>query len=136
VTGDLTGDLMSMASMSCQPMVDSYDYGPIFQTGFSVLETSGPQSARLRRSLQPFSRGRAGSMNGHRFQSLYAAGQPLSSACRADLSEDGEISESDDDDDLPFVMKILGVAKGVQARTGLPESVVDLAVKLAMTTSR
>jgi len=75
-------------------------------------------------------------MNGHRFQSLYAAGQPLSSACRADLSEDGEISESGDDDDLPFVMKILGGAKGVQARTGLPESVIDLAVKLTMTTSR
>jgi hypothetical protein len=48
------------------------------------------------------------------------------------ISEDGEISESDDDDDLPSVMKILPGAKGVQARTGLPESVM----KLTMTTSR
>jgi hypothetical protein len=114
VTGDLTDDLMSMASMSCQPMADSYDYGPILKLDFQSLKPPAPSDARAlgcaaRFNLLPVDE--QGSMSGHRFQSLHTAGQPLSSACRADLSEDGEISESDDDDDLPSVMKILAGAK-------------------------
>jgi hypothetical protein len=41
------------------------------------------------------------SMNGRRFQAPPAVGQPLPPACAAELSEDGEIFDSDaDDDDL------------------------------------
>jgi hypothetical protein len=51
------------------------------------------------------------SMNG-RFQVPPAAGQLLPSARTADLSEDGEIFNSDDDDDdLPSVKQILASSK-------------------------
>lgn len=49
-----------------------------------------------------------------------------SRARTADLSEDGEISDSDDDNDLPSVKKILAHAKRVQPQTWPPESVIDL----------
>jgi hypothetical protein len=51
-------------------------------------------------------------MNGRHFQAPPAVGQPLSSACAAELSEDGEIFNSDNDDDLPFVRQILASPKG------------------------
>jgi len=59
-------------------------------------------------------------------EALPAAGQSLLSGCTADLS-DGEISRSDDDNDLPSVKKILAHAKRVQPQTWPPESVINLA---------
>jgi hypothetical protein len=50
------------------------------------------------------------SMNGRRFQTPATVGQPLSLACAAELSEDGEIFDSDDDD-LPSVRQILASSK-------------------------
>jgi hypothetical protein len=50
------------------------------------------------------------SMNG-RFQVPPAAGQLLPSARTADPSEDGEIFDSDDDDDRPSVKQILASSK-------------------------
>jgi hypothetical protein len=52
-------------------------------------------------------------MNGRRFQALLAVDQPLPPACAAELSEDGEIFDSDaaDDDDLPSVRQILASLK-------------------------
>jgi hypothetical protein len=53
------------------------------------------------------------SMNGGRFQAPPAIGQPLPPTCAAELSEDGEIFDSDDDDDLPSVRQILAPPKQV-----------------------
>jgi hypothetical protein len=53
-----------------------------------------------------------GLMHDRRFQGLPAAGQPLSSGCTADPSEEAEMSDSDDDDDdLPFARKIIARSK-------------------------
>jgi hypothetical protein len=49
------------------------------------------------------------SMNGRRFQAPPAVGQPLPPACAAELSEDGEIFDSDND--LPSVRQILASPK-------------------------
>jgi hypothetical protein len=52
------------------------------------------------------------SINGRRFQAPPAIGQPLPPVCAAELSEDGEIFDSgDDDDDLLFVRQILTSSK-------------------------
>jgi hypothetical protein len=51
------------------------------------------------------------SMDGGRFQAPPAVGQPLPFACAAELSEDGEIFNSDDDGDLPSVRQILASLK-------------------------
>jgi len=60
------------------------------------------------------------SMNGRGFQAPPAVGQPLPPACAAELSEDGEIFDSDDaDDDLPSVRQIL-------ASLRRPKQVIDL----------
>ena len=49
-------------------------------------------------------------MNSRRFQTPPVVGQPLPLACAAELSEDGEIFDSDDDD-LPSVRQILASLK-------------------------
>jgi len=51
-------------------------------------------------------------MNSRRFQTPPVVGQPLPLACAAELSEDGEIFDSDDDD-LPSVRQILASLKRV-----------------------
>ena len=51
-------------------------------------------------------------MNGRRFQTPSAGGQPLLPACAAELSEDGEIFDSNDDD-LPSVKEILASPRRV-----------------------
>jgi hypothetical protein len=71
MTGDLTDDLMSMAFMSCLPMPDGYDYGPIFKLDFQSLKPPVPSDARAlgcaaRFNLSPVDE--QGSMNSHRFQ--------------------------------------------------------------------
>ena len=52
-------------------------------------------------------------LNGRGFQAPPAVGQSLLPAYMAQLSEDGEIfdSENDDDDDLPSVKQILSSSK-------------------------
>jgi hypothetical protein len=52
-------------------------------------------------------------MNGRHFEASSAVGQPLPPACAAELSEDGEIFDSDNDDDLPSVRQILASPKRV-----------------------
>ena len=53
-------------------------------------------------------------MNGHRFQASPAVGQPLPPTRAAELSEDGEIFDSDDDDDHPSLNQILASPKRVK----------------------
>jgi len=52
-------------------------------------------------------------MNGRRFQTPPAVGQLLSPTYVAELSEDGEIFNSDNDDDIPSVKQILVSPKRV-----------------------
>jgi hypothetical protein len=46
-----------------------------------------------------------------RFQGLPTAGQSLSSGCTADPSKQAEISDFDDDNDLPSVREIIARSK-------------------------
>jgi hypothetical protein len=52
-------------------------------------------------------------MDSRRYQVPLTVGQPLLPACAAELSEDGGIFDSDDDDDLPSVRQILALPKRV-----------------------
>src|SRR2546430_15428637 len=52
-------------------------------------------------------------MDGRRFRPPPAAAQPLPPACAAEPSEDGEIFDSAEDDDLPSVRQILASSKQV-----------------------
>jgi hypothetical protein len=58
---------------------------------------------RLSKEYSLASEAMPASMNGRPFQAPPAVGQSLPPAYTAELSEDGEIFDSDDDDDLPFV---------------------------------
>jgi hypothetical protein len=53
------------------------------------------------------------SIDGGPFRAPPAIGQPLSPTRAAELSEDGEIFDSDDDGDLPTLRQILGSPKQV-----------------------
>jgi hypothetical protein len=57
-------------------------------------------------------------MNGRGFQALPVIGQSLSPACMAELSENGEIFDSEDDDDLPSLSQIQDPPKQVIDFTG------------------
>ena len=52
-------------------------------------------------------------MNGRGFQALPVIGQSLSPACTAELSENGEIFDSEDDDDVPSISQIQDPPKQV-----------------------
>jgi hypothetical protein len=87
-------NLISMASMCCQPIAHSSTDAPVVK--FSKLLPPYDASmfgcaARFDLSAPP--------MNGRRFQAASAVGQLLPSARTADLPEDGETLDSDDDDD-------------------------------------
>jgi hypothetical protein len=62
------------------------------------------------------------STDGGRFQAPPSVDQPLSPACAAELSGDGEIFDSDDDGDLPSVRQILASPKQAKQVT----EVIDL----------
>jgi hypothetical protein len=55
----------------------------------------------------------SGLMHDRLCQGLLAAGQSLSSGCTADPSEEAETSDSDDDDSLPSVGKIIARSKPI-----------------------
>jgi len=79
-------------------------------------------------------------MDDRRFQTSPAVGQPLPPTYAAEPSEDGEIFNSADDDDLPSVRRILASSKQVINLTrddddnppsvrqilALPKQVIDL----------
>jgi hypothetical protein len=104
-----------MASVYYQPIVDSYPYKPILNLDFQLSKS--PASSEVtalgctaRFNLSPVNI--PGLMHDRRFQGLPAAGQPLSSGCTADPSEEVEMSDSDDDD-LPSVRKIIARSKSI-----------------------
>jgi hypothetical protein len=76
-----------MASTCSQPIAHSYPHTSIVELGFQF---SKPPP----------------SMNGRHFQAPPAVGQSLPPACAAELSEDGEIFDSYDDDNLSSPSRI------------------------------
>jgi hypothetical protein len=105
-----------MASTCSQPIAHSYPHTSIVESGFqfSKLPLSSDASifgcaARFNLSAMDV----PALMNGRRFQAPPAVGQPLSPTYAAELSEDGEISNSDNDDSLPSARQILASPKRV-----------------------
>jgi hypothetical protein len=92
-----------MASTYSQPIAHSYPHAstvkPSFQ--FSKPPSSYVSLFGCAARLNPSAMDVPASIDGRRFQAPPAVGQPLPPACAAELSEDGEILSSDDDDDLP-----------------------------------
>jgi hypothetical protein len=108
-----------MASTCCQPIAHSTPHRSTVKLGFQFSKPPTPLdasrlgcAARFNLStidLQP-------SINGRRFQASPAVGQLLPSARMVDLLVDGEILDSDnDDDDLPSVKQILASFKAGKA---------------------
>jgi hypothetical protein len=103
-----------MASTCSQPIAHSYPHASIVESGFQFSKPPPSSDASIFGCAARFSLSAMdvpASMNGRRFQAPPAVGQPLPPACAAELSEDGEIFNSDDDDavddDLPSVRRIL-----------------------------
>src|SRR2546421_8582703 len=97
-----------MASECSQPIAHSNPHASIVELGFQFPKPPTPLRCV---DVQFVYDGRAVSMNGGRFQAPPAVGQSLPPACAAELSEDGEIFDSDDD--LPSVRQILALPKRV-----------------------
>ena len=97
-----------MAPICCQPIADRYRYRPIFKLGSQPPKSPVPLDAIALGCAARFKLSKLdkpASMDGRRFQAPPGVGQALSSGCVADLSEDGEIFDSDDDG-LPLPRKI------------------------------
>ena len=105
-----------MASTYSQPIAYSYPHKSTVESGFQFSKPPPSSDASVfgcAARFNPSAMDVPASMNGRRFQALPAVGQPLPPACAAELSEDGEILSSDDDDDLPSFKKILARPKQV-----------------------
>jgi hypothetical protein len=107
-------DLILMASTCSQPISPGYPHASIIESGFQFLKSppfSGMSlfgcAARFNLSAMDV----PASTDGGRFQAPPAVDQPLSPACAAELSGNGEIFDSDDDGDLPSVRQILASPK-------------------------
>jgi hypothetical protein len=108
-------DLILMASICSQPIVYSYPHVSIVELGFQFSKSPSSLDASLFGCAARFNLSAMdvpASMNGGRFQAPPAVGQLLPPAYAAELSEDGEIFDSDNDD-LPSVRQILASPKRV-----------------------
>jgi hypothetical protein len=108
-----------MASTCSQPVAYSYTHASTVDLGFQFSKPPSPSDARIFGCAARFNLSAMdvpASMNSRRFQAPSAVSQPLSPAYAAELSEDGEIFDSDDNDDdndFPSVRQILGSPKQV-----------------------
>jgi hypothetical protein len=103
-----------MASTCYQPITDGYPSKPIFNLDFQLSKPPASSDATAlgwaaRFNLSPVNMPRG--TRDRRFRGPPAAGQSLSSGCTADPSEQAEISDSDDDNGLPSVRKIIALSK-------------------------
>jgi hypothetical protein len=104
-----------MASTCSQPVAHSYLHASTVDLGFQFSKRPSPPDARIFGCAARFNLSAMdvpASMNSRRFQVPSAVGQLLPSGCAAELSEDGEIFDSDDDD-FPSVRQILASPKQV-----------------------
>ena len=102
------GDLISMASTCFQPIAHGTPYRSVVELGFQSSKLPNPSdtsvlgcAARINLSTMDL----LPSMNAVGFKRPRAVGKLLPSARTADLSEDGEIFDSGDDD-LPSLRQI------------------------------
>jgi hypothetical protein len=103
-----------MASTRCQPIIHSYLYAFIMESGFQSLTSSDTSRLGCTARFNLPAMDLLVSMN-DRFQRSPAASQLLPSARTADLSKDREIFNSDDDDnDLSSVKQILASSKRLE----------------------
>ena len=119
------GDLISMASTYCQPIAYSTPHRSTVKLGFQFSEPPTLSDASRLGCAARFNLSAMdlpAPLNGCGFQAPPAVGQSLLPAYTAQLSEDGEIfdSENDDDDydDLPSVKQILASSKRAKDLTG------------------
>lgn len=106
---------MILIAFTCSQLIThSYPHASIIESGFQFLKPSPSSDASIFDCAARFSLSAMdvpASMNGRRFQAPSAVGQPLPPTCAAELSKNGEIFNSDDDDaadnDLPSVRRIL-----------------------------
>jgi hypothetical protein len=109
-------DLISMASICSQPITHSYPHASTVKPSFQLSKHPSSSDASLFGCAARFNLSAMdvpASMDGGPFRAPPAVGQPLSPTRAAELSEDGEIFDSDDDGDLPTLRQILGSPKQV-----------------------
>jgi hypothetical protein len=111
-------DLISMASICSQPITHSYPHASTVKPSFQLSKHPSFSDASLFGCAARFNLSTMevpASMDGGPFRAPPAGGQSLSPTRAAELSEDGEIFDSDDDDndDLPTLRQILGSPKQV-----------------------
>jgi hypothetical protein len=99
------GDLISMASTCSQPIA----HASIVELGFQFSKPPPSSDASRLGCAARFNLSAMdlpASINGRPFQAPRAVDELLLSACAADLSEEGEIFDSDDDDTLSSPSRI------------------------------
>jgi hypothetical protein len=109
-----------MASTCSQPIAYSYPHASIVKSGFQFSKPLSSSDTSIFGYAAHFNLSTIdvpASINNRRFQASPAIAQPLPPTCTAELSEDGEIFDSDDDDhhhhDLPSARRILASPKRV-----------------------
>jgi hypothetical protein len=93
--------LISMAFIYSQPIAHSYPYASIVKSGFQFSKPPPSLDASIFSCAARFNLSAIdipALINGRRFQAPPAVGQPLPPTYAAELSEDGEIFNSDNDD--------------------------------------
>jgi hypothetical protein len=104
---------ISMASLCNPTIADSSPYESTFKLDFQCLKPPAPSDAIAFGCAARFNlpaANQAAVMDGHRVRGAPAMGRFLSPGYKVNLSEDREISDSDDDD-LPSVREILAGLK-------------------------
>ena len=108
--------LISMASIYSQPITHSYPHPSTVKPSFQLSKHPSSSDAPLFGCAAHFNLSAMdvpASMDGGPFRAPSAVGQSLSPARAAELSENGEIFDSDDDGDPPTLRQILGSPKQV-----------------------
>src|SRR5436305_1348404 len=103
-----------MASICSQPITHSYPHASTVNPSFQLSKYPSSSDASLFGCAARFNLSAMdvqASMDGGPFRAPPAVGQSLSPAHAAKLSEDGEIFDSNEDDDLPTLRQILGSNK-------------------------
>jgi hypothetical protein len=110
-------DLISMASICSQPITHSYPHVSTVKPSFQLSKHLSSSDASLFGYAARFNLSAMdvpALIDDGPFRAPPAVGQPLSPTRAAELSEDGEIFDSDDDDgDLPTLRQILSSPKQV-----------------------
>src|SRR3954451_19361910 len=102
------GNLISMASTCSQSVAHNYPNASTVKLGFQFLKPPSPSDASIFGCAARFN------LSAMDVPAPPAVGQPLPPACSAELSEDGEIFDSgDDNNDLHSVRQILASPKRV-----------------------